>query len=82
MKELTYDEYDEQVISPLFYGLADGFYEGLKGIAEKFGCELADKEECTRTLLNVWHDEEMYDWVPEMVHSLGIDVPCEDWSWE
>ena len=79
MMELTYDEYGEQVIDPLFYSIADGFYEGCKEIAERFGINPPSKEQCTYLALCVWQDEEMYDWVQENLASIGIDIPCEEW---
>ena len=79
MKELTFDEYAELVITPLFDSIAEGFYAGCMQVAERFGIDPPSKEECVDLALCVWQDEEMYEWVPENLASIGIDVPCEEW---
>ena len=78
MKDLTYDEYGLLVIDPLFYSIADGFYEGCKDVSERFGIKPPSKEDCTRIALYIWQDEEMYEWVYGTMRSLGIDVPCRE----
>ena len=77
MRDMSWDEYAEKVIQPLFDNMAEGWYAGCKELSESLGFELAPKERCMQQFLWIWADNEMYDWVPQNIESLGMDVTCE-----
>lgn len=77
MREVTWDEYAEKVILPLYDALEKGWYEGCKRLSENLGFELAPKERCLQQFLWIWQDNEMYDWMPENVNPLGLDIVPE-----
>ena len=79
--EITWEEYVDTIVDPLFNHLASGWFGACVELSEKFGIEPPSEGDCLMQFIGIWEDEEWVDWLPDnLANFLKLDVYCDGYS--